>query len=150
MSIQTLRWTLLTVALLAGSSRADDLKIAQMEQDIRELQQQVNRQARRIENLEGELARSRVSITPPADRSAAAEKDTQQPWLNVANWNRLKPGMTELDVIQLIGPPRSLRKAADGSQTLLYVMEIGVGSFLSGSVTLIDQRVTEVTKPSLK
>lgn len=136
--------------LVGGAVRADDLKIAQMEQDIRELKRQVDQQARRIENLESELARSRASLAPPPGRPGAAA-DVSRTWLNIANWDRLKPGMAELDVIALLGPPSTLRKAPDGNaQTLLYALEIGVGSFLSGSVTLIDKRVSEVSKPALK
>lgn len=138
------------LSLTGGAVRADDLKIAQMEQDIRELKRQVDQQVRRIENVESELARSRASLAPPPGRSGAAA-DVSRSWLNIANWDKLKPGMAELDVIALLGPPTTLRKAPEGNtQVLLYALEIGVGSFLAGSVTLIDKRVSVVSKPALQ
>lgn len=148
-------WHLLIVsialAFFGDGVRADALKISQLEQDVRELKRQTDQQARRIDNLESEIERSRATLAPGPERSGARAAVTQPTWLQIANWDRLKPGMTELEAIQLLGPPSTLRKAAAGdTQTLLYALEIGVGSFLVGSVTLIDKRVSEVIKPALQ
>ena len=59
--------------------------------------------------------------------------------------------MVELEVISLLGPPTSLRGAADSpSRTLMYAMEIGSSGFLSGSVQLRDRAVVEVSPPVLR
>ena len=71
-------------------------------------------------------------------------------WMNSADWDRLKPGTPELEVIRILGVPNSLRNDANGRQVLFYALEIGSGSFLSGSVTMADHRVVEVQKPTLK
>lgn len=148
-------WRVLLLAIglahVGGAVRADDFKIAQIEQDLRELKREVERQVRRIEYLESEVARSRATLTPPPGRAGPTSSDSSPAWFNIANWDQVKPGATELEVIGLLGPPSTLRRAPDGnSQTLLYAFEIGVGGFLVGSVTLIDKRVSEVSKPALQ
>jgi hypothetical protein len=147
---------ILFVAIASDISvvRADDLKISQLEQDIRELKQQIFQLTRRIDQLESEQRNSNaINLNPerPVPRAKEAVGDSQRAWLNIANWDRVRIGMSELDVLQLLGPPTTLRKSKDGaSQTLLYALEIGTGNFLSGSVELDKQKVTAVTKPSLK
>jgi hypothetical protein len=69
----------------------------------------------------------------------------------MANWEKLRSGMPELEVVQVLGPPTSLRDATDGkSKTLYYAMEIGTGSFLMGSIVIADQRILEIHKPTFK
>jgi hypothetical protein len=57
--------------------------------------------------------------------------------------------MNELEVIDLLGPPTSMRKAGD-ARVLMYALEIGSSGFLGGSVTLRDRTVTEVRQPTLQ
>jgi hypothetical protein len=59
--------------------------------------------------------------------------------------------MSELQVIETLGPPTSMRGAGDGDErTLFYALEIGAGNFLSGSVQLQDRRVVQISTPVLK
>jgi hypothetical protein len=129
----------------------EELKISQLEQDVRELQRQTQQQARRIDTLEQQLARATINLPASSNNAANAGDRGSAIWLSIANWDRVKPGMTELEVLKLIGPPTTLRKSPDGkTQSLLYALELGAGSFLSGVVTMADGRVQEVQKPALK
>ena len=140
---------------IADAAVVDDLRIAQIEQEIRELKQQVAQQARRIETLEMERTQARVF---PADRSkhlAQSDRDRQadepSKWLRASNWEKIRSGMSELSVIETLGPPTTLRKSDDGSrQTLFYAMELGAGSFLTGRVTMAGGKVVDVEAPKLK
>lgn len=140
----------LTLLLLAASqfAIADDFKVIKLEQDVRNLEQQVRDLSRQV----AELQRSR-----PGDRSLSrTDRQAQVPtgtslWLNAKNWERVQIGMSELQVIDILGPPTSLRGAPDpGPRTLFYALEIGTASFLGGQVKLEDRRVTQIEKPALK
>jgi hypothetical protein len=137
-------------ALSAEVASAQDLKVSQLEQDVRELQQQVQRQSRRIDVLEGELNLSR-GTAPLPDRATVVVQNTTQPWLKSGSWDQIKRGMSESEVIQVLGPPTTTRSPGDGRQrTLFYALELGAGSFLSGQVLIESAKVTSVQKPTLK
>ena len=70
-------------------------------------------------------------------------------WLDAAKWKKLRPGMSELEVISLLGVPTSTRER-DGARELLYAMEIGSTAFLGGGVLLRDRKVVEIQVPTLK
>ena len=89
----------------------------------------------------GGVGRSSLAGLPPA---------AQLPWMDSANWDRIKAGMPEMEVIRILGVPNSLRDANPGRQVIFYALEIGTGRFLSGSVTLSEHRVVDVQKPLLK
>jgi hypothetical protein len=57
--------------------------------------------------------------------------------------------MSELEVINILGPPTSLRQEGD-ARVLLYALEIGTANFLGGSVEFRDRAVTAINKPVLK
>jgi len=143
----------LGVELVAPPVVADDLRVVQLQQDVRDLQHAVQLQARRIETLEQELARSR-SAAPSFSQSSSSvrtEGATVPLWLTISNWDRVHIGSVELDVIGALGPPSAIRKSDDGArQTLLYSLEIAAGGFLTGQVILNDHRVVQVQKPALK
>jgi hypothetical protein len=61
----------------------------------------------------------------------------------------VKAGMGELEVINLLGPPASMR-AANQDRILLYALEISSSGFLGGSVTLRDRVVVDVKAPVLQ
>lgn len=84
------------------------------------------------------------AATPPPGPNALPS------WTNSADWDRIRPGMPELDVIHILGVPNTLRDAGNGRMTIFYAVEIGTARFLSGTVTLADHRVVEVQKPTLR
>jgi hypothetical protein len=127
------------------AAAADDLKVAQLEQDVRDLKRQMlalSRQVDEIRNRPGSPP-ARVGQTPDA---APTNHDA---WLDAAKWQRLRVGMSELEVLGLLGPPTSMRDE-NGARLLLYAMEIGSAGYLSGSVSLRERVVSGIQKPELK
>jgi hypothetical protein len=144
----------LLIALLAlfGQSAlaADDAtyRLMKLEQDVRNLERQVQTLTRQLDELKQQSARAgdRGSIAPRASTTPAAISGD---WLEAARWDRVRPGMGELEVIGILGPPTSMRQDGE-TRVLLYAMEIGSSGFLGGSVALRDRKVSEVLKPVLR
>jgi hypothetical protein len=144
---------LLAATALPGtaSAQADALKVRQLEQDVRDLRRTVELQQRRLDELERAAGRPGRPAGAPAARSAAGAAGRDAPWLQAANWERVRPGLGELEVVSLLGPPTSMRAAADGrTRTLFYALEIGSSGFLGGHVVVEDRRVVSVEMPRLK
>jgi hypothetical protein len=137
----------IALCLLTAGAAADDFKVIKLEQDVRNLERQVQGLTREITDLRSRLARSGESRAP--GRPSAQAQPASFDWLSAANWDRVRPGMSELEVISLLGPPTSMRPA-EGGRVLLYALEIGSNGFLSGSVTLEAQQVAAVERPTLK
>lgn len=125
---------------------ADDFKVIKLEQDMRNLERQVSELSRQLAALQRRDGQPAVS---PSRASAPVSADSPA-WLDARNWERIRDGMSELDVIQLLGKPASMRDESGDSRTLLYAMEIGSSGFLSGSVQLKQRQVASVSKPVLK
>jgi hypothetical protein len=157
---------LLALAFLPAVALADDIRLNKLEQDVLELQRTVRQQERQIETLQRELSDARALLaagnTLPAARAAAGSSAAASaaaaraanpglPWLVDANWDRVRVGMSELDVIGILGTPNTLRTATDTQRkTIYYALEFEGGGFLSGSVTIADQRVVAIERPTLK
>jgi hypothetical protein len=78
-------------------------------------------------------------------------KDTSSAaWLQSKSWDKLRPGMSESDVVSVLGPPTTSRSAERGPQILFYALELEAGGFLSGRVVIADHRVLEIHRPELK
>lgn len=149
------------LCLPVAAFAADDFRVIQLEQELRFLQQQLQQQSQEIAQLRMQLATrppaSPPAATPPpvvlapaAPRAApTALANVSAPWLDASRWQRVRAGMSELEVITLLGPPTSMREE-QGARLLLYAMEIGASGFLSGRVALRERAVTEVQLPTLK
>ncbi len=135
---------ILTFLPLAASA-ADDGRLSYLEQEVRNLRRQVMALSRQIEDIRTRPGRITPAAKPSADTPAA---DPSQ-WLDAAKWRRLRPGMGELEVIGLLGPPTSMREEG-GSRVLLYAMEIGDSGYLGGSVSLRERAVVEIRPPTLQ
>lgn len=126
----------------------DDLRVRQLESEIRRLQQQVEAQARRIELLE-QAARITAPSAPSPSSSRVPEGSPA--WLVTANWDRVMPGMTVLEVVAILGRPTSTRRDDDDQLNLLfYAMELGPERYLSGTISVEDSLVVEINRPALK
>jgi hypothetical protein len=139
-------------ACIATADAQDATRIEQMRQDILELQRAVRDQSRRIDALERQLANA--SVAPPRTGPSSgvpASPAGSDKWLAPANWDRVGVGMTEQQVLDVLGYPTSVRAEPAGTgKTLFYTMQVGATGFLSGRVVLSDQRVSEVQKPVLR
>ena len=123
----------------------DEFRLSDIEQSIRTLETTVKDQARQI----AELQRQSGHTILPVTTQSAVSNDSR--WVSSSNWARIKPGMEELQVIEILGAPTQPRMGDDSkSRTLLYAMEIGRSGFLSGRVTLTDGKVSSIEIPSLK
>jgi hypothetical protein len=137
---------ILLTTLPAAALPADDARVMRLEQEVRTLQRDVQNLSRQFDQLRLQTTRPTTDgrLPPPPPPVA----DTSG-WLDAAKWKKLRPGMSELDVISTLGAPTSTRER-DGARELLYAMEIGSSAFLSGSVVLRDRKVVEVQSPTLK
>lgn len=144
------RWFTLAVVLTAAvSAQGDDLRVRQLESEVGRLQRELDTQSRRIEQLERDARNS--AVAPRAPQTSIEREDRSPAWLLSTNWERVRAGMKEIDVIALLGRPTSVRTDADGKlRSLLYAMELGPDAVLAGSVQLGDAGVQQITLPTLR
>jgi hypothetical protein len=131
------------------ASAADEGRLSFLEQEVRNLQRQVQSLSRELDEVRTRpvrlAAKSYATGAAPAGASAAELPR----WVDASRWQRIRPGMNEIDVIGSLGAPTSMREEG-GARVLLYAMEIGASGFLGGSVTLRERTVVEVNKPTLQ
>lgn len=140
-----MKWTLVLLFFVSGAQAADDPRVSFLEQEVRNLHRQVDALSRQVEALSTRPDRPGTGSVvaakpPPAD-------PTQ--WIDAARWKRIHPGMGELEVIGVLGPPTSMRDE-NGLRVLRYALEIGPAAFLAGSVSFRDRAVVEVRPPALQ
>ena len=139
------RVLLILLLLPAAALAADDARVMRLEQDVRNLQREVQNLARQLDQVRLQTTRPGTDVRPPPPPPVIDASG----WLDAAKWKKLRPGMSELEVISTLGPPTSTRER-DGARELFYAMEIGSSAFLGGSVVLRDRKVVEVQAPVLK
>ena len=148
-----MRHLLIALLLLLGQSAPaaenDTYRLMKVEQDVRNLEGQVQTLLRQIDELKQQQSRAGDRNLSGARSASASAVSSSTAWLESARWDRVRTGMSELEVINVLGPPTSMRKEGD-ARVLLYAMEIGSSGFLGGSVEFRDSAVTAVSKPALK
>jgi hypothetical protein len=146
--MRSLLLALIAVPLLGHAQDDANYRLMKLEQDVRNLERQVQTLSRQIDELKQQSARvgERSAV---GTRSSAAPTTSSTAWIEAARWDRVRAGMSELEVINILGPPTSLRQEGD-ARVLLYAMEIGSANFLGGSVEFRDQAVSAINKPTLK
>ena len=127
---------------------ADDFKVIKLEQDVINLQRRVDELSRQLDQLRQRSAVSGTSRSMAEGPGPTAEAPPR--WLSAANWQRVHPGMSELEVIEILGPPASVRTNSPDARTLLYAMELGPSAFLGGSVAFAAGQVVDLQVPVLK
>ena len=129
--------SLLLLALLSSSAVASDSnRIIALEQDVRNLERIVGNLEREVRDLR----RGTTSPTGKLNSSITLSDQSSSDWVSASKWKRVRLGMSELEVIEILGQPTSMRTEGE-SRLLLYAMEIGASGFLSGSVRLQGARV---------
>lgn len=139
------RLLLVLMILPLTAAAADDPRFSYLEQEIRNLQRQVQVLSRQLDELRNRPDRPALKFAAPMEAVPTA---TLPRWVDSSLWKKLRPGMSELEVISSLGAPTTMREE-DGVRVLLYAMEIGSG-FLGGGITLRDRAVVEVRQPTLQ
>jgi hypothetical protein len=141
----------LLLAFAADAAAQDALRVQELRQEINELKRLVRDQSRRIDALEQQLNLSKVAPSPRvSSRSpSAAPSPGSDKWLVPGAWEKLRTGMTEQQVLDLLGYPTTSR-GGDTSKTLFYTVQVGATGFLSGRVVIVDKAVQEIQKPILR
>jgi len=139
------------VALPMPAFAQEELRVRQLENDVRALQRTVDMQNQRIDRLEsGARAPVGAGSAPPTVVAPRAA-DSSPAWLVSTNWDKLRPGMKELEVIALLGRPTSVRADETAqTHTMFYAMELGPNAFLTGTVRFSESGVAEINKPTLR
>lgn len=137
---------ILCLSLWTSVPAADSNRIIRLEQDVRNLERQVGTLEREVRELRQRLRGDMRPDVSALDPEPGALSDA---WLSADRWKAVHAGASELEVIDTLGPPTSMR-VEDGARVLLYAMEIGSSGFLGGSVTLRNREVVEVQMPVLK
>jgi hypothetical protein len=140
----------MTLALPLPVFAQEDLRVRQLESDVRTLQREVEMQNQRIDRLESGARSPGAGSAPPAAIAPRAA-DSSPAWLVSTNWDKLRPGMKELEVVALLGRPTSVRSDENAkTHTMFYAMELGPNAFLTGTVRFGDAGVAEINKPTLR
>jgi hypothetical protein len=135
----------------APASSQDALRVRQLENEVSRLQRELDAQSRRIDQLERSVRGAATMPSVPAPDLGRRPVESSPAWLVSTNWDRVRPGMKDVDVIALLGRPTSVRQDPDGkSHALLYAMEIGPTAVLAGNVQLNESGVSQVNKPTLR
>jgi hypothetical protein len=130
-------------------SAAEDFRVMKLEQDVRTLEREVQTLQRLVNDLQLRARRTEPTFELDTDR-APQSNDSEQAWLKASAWNRLRTGMSELEVIEILGRPTALRPDANNRRALLYTLEIGTTGFLTGSVAFDNGKVVEIQKPTVR
>ena len=134
---------------LAIAAPIDEFRLSDIEQKIRDLETLTREHTRQLSELQSPRSGGRNTAAPTSGTTTNDSRDLR--WVNVASWNRIKPGMSELQVVELLGAPTQMRIADDGqSRQLLYALEIGRSGYLGGRITFSKGMVTAVELPMLK
>lgn len=134
----------------------DGARIARLEQEVRQLQrelsllsQRMNQMNQRADSVPPYVAPPAPAVAPRPGAPADAPQTALPRWVNAERWRNVRTGMSELEVISELGVPTSSR-GTDVDRVLLYALELGAATFVSGSVTFRNRVVTEVETPVLK
>jgi hypothetical protein len=124
-------------------AQTPDPRVDELTKETAQLKVRIADQEARIADLEKAVK---------ALQSAAAPMPTPIPsetplWHKASNWTLIKTGMSEAQVVEMLGPPTSVDSSID-KRILLYAPDASSTSTLKGSVTLIDDRVTAMTPPA--
>lgn len=128
----------LTVLAQSRDPRIDELK-----KDTAQLKSTIADQERRIAELE-KTVKALMSAAAPLPKPIPSPTP---PWQVASNWNQIRKGMSEAQVVGILGPPTRVDTAID-VRTLLYQPDSHSTITLNGSVTLTDDRVTALSPPA--
>lgn len=123
-------------------------RVRQLEQEVNLLKNTVADQGRRIEMLERGLRGKSSAIESSASTATQIRTPSSfaYPWHDRNSWGRVKNGMSEAQVVFLLGRPTSV-EALGSYRTLFYRGEVAGSGSVSGNIKLNDDRVYQVNTP---
>lgn len=130
----------------------DGANVARLEQEVRQLQREMLNLSQQLSELRARADRPPAPAFPStavSPSNAAGAGGALARWINASLWQSLRQGMSELQILEILGPPTSMRDQG-GERVLLYALEIGNAGFLAGSVTLRDRVAATIETPRLK
>jgi hypothetical protein len=133
-----------TQAPPALRGQARDPRVDKLTVQTEELKRTVADQDKRIAELEKTVKMLQAAAAPPAP---APIPSSAPAWKAPSSWNQIKAGMSEAQVVGILGPPTNVQSVTD-SRTLFYQPGPTSTSTLNGSVTLQDDRVTATSPPA--
>jgi hypothetical protein len=134
---------LLLVTCGMATAQTRDPRVDELVKETAQLKKTVADQDERIAQLE-KAVKMLQAATPPLPARIPAETP---PWQQASNWTPIKSGMSEAQVVGILGPPTTVQGAID-SRTLYYGPDAKSTTTLKGSVTLVDDRVTAMVPPA--
>jgi hypothetical protein len=124
-------------------AQTHDPRVDDLQKETAQLKRRLADQDARIAELERTVKALQAAATPLPARIPAETP----PWYRASNWTQIKTGMSEAQVVAILGPPTSVDSSID-KRTLLYTPDPNSTSTLTGNVTLIGDRVTAMIPPS--
>jgi len=132
-----------------------DQRLQEAFAEIALLKRIVAEQDRRISELEKTKRLQQASVPPTSNTPAGAVKTQSSgvppsdgtPWKSGTTWDKVRDGMSQSQVMSILGQPTSIENSVGSFRTLFYRAEVGKSGFVSGNVKLYDDRVYEVNKP---
>jgi len=125
-------------------AQARDPRVDKLTMDTEDLKRTVADQDKRIAELEKTVKMLQSAATPPPPEPIPAPTP---PWKAPSSWKLIQAGMSEAQVVGILGPPTSVQSVED-SRTLFYQPDAQSTSTLNGTVTLKDDRVTASSPPA--
>ena len=150
-------WLFVTAISVVASSDSPSGQTVDLGAEIAALKRTISDQGTRIAQLEmtvlllrGEIARLRPAAPPPppqapAPSSSAPRSFSPAPWTEPLNWGRIKAGMSEAQVVSILGPPTSVESVY--GRKLFYKGSVAGSVPVTGYIWLVDDRVTSIEKP---
>jgi hypothetical protein len=120
-----------------------DPRVDELTTETAQLRRTIADQERRIAALEKSVKTLQALAAPPVPKRIPSPTPE---WRVAANWAHIKKGMSEAQVVELLGPPTRVTSVVD-VRTLYYQPDAKTGGTLNGSVTLMDDRVTASAPP---
>jgi SmpA / OmlA family len=136
---------LLLLMGVVAMAQTRDPRVDELTKETAQLKHRVADQEARIAELE-----RAVKVLQSAAAPMPAPIPSPTPlWHRASNWTQIKVGMSEAQVVAILGSPTNVDSSID-KRTLLYEPDARSTSPLKGSVTLIGDRVTAMTPPAFQ
>ena len=132
---------LMSALSLAQETPKSEDQLQSIVTEVALLKRVVVEQERRILQLE-KIVQSITQPQPITSRQALST-----PWHSETYWRRIKDGMSESQVIKILGKPTDVKEDVVSFRTLFYRGEVRGSGFVSGNVRLSDDRVWQVNTP---